>query len=60
MTDAEIDQRAWSIKWEISGMAWKAAEEIGCLDQYIAQASMSIMRREIIRIFKRASVFARL
>lgn len=59
MTDAEIDRRAFSIKWEISGMAWKAAEEIGCFDQYVVLASIAVMRRQILNLFYDNAIFAR-
>lgn len=58
-TAQEIDDRARAIKWELSGMVWKAAEEIGCLDQYIVLSSMAIMRREIINMFYDNAIFAR-
>lgn len=57
MTDAEIDKRAFAIQWEITGMCWKAAEEIGCMDEYIKLSVMAWMRVEIIRTFERMAFF---
>ena len=56
---ADIDRAAFAAKWELYGMAWKAAADIGCLDEFIHVSTMAWMRREIINMFADNAFFAR-
>ena len=55
----QIERSAFAARWEISGMAWKAAADIGCLDEFIHVSTMAWMRREIINMFADNAFFAR-
>lgn len=54
-----IEERAFSFKWELSGMAWKAAADLGCLDEYTKLSMLAMFRSHIINAFTDNAFFAR-
>lgn len=57
--DELIDRRAFAIRWEIGGMAWRAAKELGCEEEYLTLSIFDAMCERIRQLLADNASFVR-